>query len=146
MSIDSVLIKNIYINFFFLFLLTVCFPLLAISSAHLSSENCNFNTTKKTSTAQNFNIQPKANSRFFIGLSGKSSNVSDELICEERNDDETKQNYITRSSYSSDLLINLTKPTVDLSSREFAYYTFNSGYNSHVNLYTLFCSWKSFLN
>lgn len=98
-----------------------------------------FKKTSKSYAGQYASYQGRTS----IESSHQSSNTTDELVCEERCDDETKEDYIDKSCYAFDLL--LVKPTVTISSKEFVYYNSYSIYKAPQALYNLFCSWKSFL-
>ena len=139
----TLLVEKRYFSFSHLFLKTVLLALLTILLA-LTCTNCDFNISKKITT-QSFNIQSRITPLFFIGFNENSSNISEEMICEERNDDETKESNLVKKSDSSDLFINAIKPTANLSSKEFAYYHSNIRHTTPVGLYILFCSSKTFL-
>jgi hypothetical protein len=133
---------NIQTRFFRLPLVTVLFTLLALLFAHIGG-NYSIHLIKKNSSPD-FYTQVKIPSQF-IGLNRNPSGSSDELICEEKTDDETKENHITRSSFSYDLWIHFIKPNETLSSKEFVYFNSNGNYKTSIPLYAFLCSWKDFL-
>jgi len=82
----------------------------------------------------------------FIGVSHESSALPEELIFEERTDDDDKLDENNFENSHTDLhVFKRTKLPLTLSSKENAYFVCHSENKITIELYNLYCSWKCFL-
>jgi len=98
--------------------------------------------TKATGSDTELYISQYQQTKTSIGNPHALSNITNELICEERYDDETKENHY---GYSLDLLTIPARQTANTSSKEFVYFNSKCNYKTPLALYTLFCSWKDLI-
>lgn len=77
----------------------------------------------------------------FVCDESSSLKLFHELLCEEECDEETEEE--VQSNFTTVLLIALSQPATETTSKKVVYYSQESHYDAPVGLYTLFCSWKS---